>query len=288
MRKILICPNPMRDIGLQTAKAIVEGLKGRALTTLYPLNYVSEARTEPVGAELKALCKEIKQHDLVICLGGDGTILHLARMTAEYSLPLLTVNLGTKGFMAELEADEHEKIIETALLPTWRIDQRMMLDISVLRNGQVIYEDFALNDAVIRGLTRIVDLWVYGDQQLIMNYSGDGIIIATPTGSTAYSMSAGGPIVEPNTQNLAITPICAHALMAKSFILAPERTVLVKIGLFSGKEAILSVDGGSFPIEDADEMIVKKSEFVTRLVRVKGRSFYQLLGEKLGNDGGKE
>ena len=276
----------MRDHNLETAKKVMAGLQSAANPVLFSLDYVSEARVEPIGDELKALCAEIRQSDLVICLGGDGTILHLARMTATYSVPLLTVNLGTKGFMAELEADEIDLIIETALASQMKIDKRMMLDVKVLRNGQTVHEDFALNDVVLRGLTRIIDISVYGDKQKITQFSGDGIIIATPTGSTAYSMSAGGPIIEPTAKNLAITPICAHALMAKSFVLAPEREVMVKPGLFGGKEAILSVDGGSFALEDEDCIVIKQSDFITSFVCVKGRSFYQLLGEKLGNDGG--
>ena len=287
MKRILICPNPMRDIDLSTANVIMSALNGHAIATVYPLDYVSEARTEPIGADLEAICKEIEQSDVVVCLGGDGTILHLARMTAPLGVPLLTVNLGTKGFMAELEADEIDQIIAAALAEKIRIDERMMIDVQVSRAGKIIFSDFALNDAVVRGLTRIVNLSVYGDNQLITHFSGDGIIISTPTGSTAYSMSAGGPIVEPSAKNLAIVPICAHALIAKSFVLAPERKVMVKLALFGGKEAFLSVDGGSFPLENEDEIYLQQSSYVTRLVRVSGRSFYQLLGEKLGSSGEK-
>ncbi len=133
------------------------------------------------------------------------------------------------GFMAELEPGDIDRI-PGAVLGGYDIHTRMMLDVALIRDGETILKDFALNDAVIRGLTRVVELSVYGDGQLISHFSGDGAVIASPTGSTAYSMSAGGPIVEPSAENIIITPICAHALVAKSFVLAPDRQVMAEIG----------------------------------------------------------
>ena len=283
MKQIVLCPNPIRDVGLLHASIIESRLKAEgANPVIYPLCYVTEERTEPIGSELDALCEIIKHADLIICLGGDGTILHLARVAAPYEIPILSINLGRKGFIAELEPKDMDKIIEVATAKHYRIEERMMLDVKVRRQGKIICEEFALNDAVTRGATRLIDMEVYADRQLITKLSGDGVIVSAPTGSTAYSMSAGGPIIEPTAKNLTITPLCPHALIAKSFVLAPERTVTVKVNLVSSKKGYLSVDGGSFDLEDQDEIIVTRSKHTTRIVKASERNFYQILNEKLG------
>ena len=283
MKRIVLCPNPMRDVGLIHANLIKDRLKDAgAKPEVYPLLYVSEERTEPVGEELENLHRAIRDADLLICLGGDGTILHLARVAAPYEIPILTINLGRKGFIAELEPKDMDKIIEIATAEHYRIEQRMMLDVKVRRQGQIICEEYALNDAVARGATRLIDMEVYADNQLITKFSGDGIIVSAPTGSTAYSMAAGGPIIEPTARNLTITPLCAHALTAKSFVLAPDKTVTVKVTLAGEKKGYLSVDGGTFKLEDGDELIVTQSKHITRIVKASERSFYQILNEKLG------
>jgi len=275
----------MRDAQLRHTREIEARLKTAGFApTVYPLHYVTEDRAEPVGEELKALHEAIKSADLIICLGGDGTIMHLARATAPYEVPMLTVNLGRKGFIAELEAKDLDKVIEVSAMEHYRIEKRMMLDVKVSRRGQIICEEYALNDAVTRGATRLIDMEVYTDHQLITKFSGDGVIVSTPTGSTAYSMAAGGPIIEPTAKNLTITPLCAHMLTAKSFVLAPDRVVRVKVTLSGTKKAFLSVDGGSFDLEDRDEIIVTQSKHITRIVKASERSFYQILNEKLGEE----
>jgi len=283
MKKIVICPNPTRDIGLLHTVLIKRRLEAEGVSpVLHALHYVTEERTEPEGKELDALRAVIEGADLIICLGGDGTILHLARVAAPHRIPILSVNLGKMGFIAELESKDIDKIIEVALADMYRMEERMMLDIKIRRRGTVIREEFALNDAVVRGVTRLIDMEVYADGQLITAFSGDGVIVAAPTGSTAYSMAAGGPIIEPTAKNLTITPLCAHALIAKSFVLSPDKTVTVKVALSGVKKGYLSVDGGSFDLEDGDEITVTQSKHVTRLVKASERSFYQILNEKLG------
>jgi len=208
--------------------------------------------------------------------------LHLARVAAPYGVPILSVNMGRRGFIAEMEPEDIENIIAIAAANTYNIQERMMADVRVLRDGRIIYEGFALNDVVVRGVTRLVDLEVYDDRALITRFAGDGIIVCTPTGSTAYSMSAGGPLIEPTAKNLAVTPICAHALIAKSFVLSADRAVTVKITLGEGKRGYLSVDGGSFALEDGDAVKVIRSQYVARLVKASERSFYEIVNDKLG------
>jgi NAD+ kinase len=160
-----------------------------------------------------------------------------------------------------------------------------MLDVRVVRDGNTIFKDVALNDAVITkgAVARMVDLEVYADNHMASSFSGDGLVISTPTGSTAYSMAAGGPIVEPTAANLIITPICAHSLHAKSFVLAPERKIMARMDRHTRRNAYLSVDGGkALRLTSGDEVRVRISEYKTRLVRLTNRTFYELINQKLG------
>ena len=167
----------------------------------------------------------------------------------------------------------------------YTIESRMMLDVVVRREGKIIYSDLALNDAAVTkgAVARVVDLEVYGDKVLISSFSADGVIISTPTGSTAYSMSAGGPIVEPTAENIIVTPICPHALSARSFVLGCGRLLSVKLGRMVRKTTYLSVDGGkAFRLNGGDVVEARESKSKTQLVRVTGRTFYEILNHKLG------
>ena len=161
----------------------------------------------------------------------------------------------------------------------------MMLDVSLIHENREIFSDHALNDAAITkgAVARVVEMGVYSDGELISSISGDGVVVATPTGSTAYSLSAGGPVVEPTAENLIITPICAHALQSKSFVLAKDRTVELKLGRQVRKTAYLSVDGGrAVRLSGGDTIRIRASEQGVGLVRMTQRSFYQILLSKLG------
>ena len=221
---------------------------------------------------------------MLICFGGDGTILHAAKDATAHQVPILGVNMGSVGFMAELEHSELS-LLSKVTAGKYTVEDRMMLDVSVHRDGRTVYEDLALNDAVMTkgAVARIVDLLVYGDGVLISDFGGDGVIVSTPTGSTAYSMAAGGPIVEPSAESLIITPICAHALQAKSFVLGRDRTVEVRTERSSRKSVYLSVDGGkAFKLAGGDRVVIRRSESKTRLVRLTDKSFYTIVSEKLG------
>jgi NAD+ kinase len=192
--------------------------------------------------------------------------------------------MGSVGFMAELETSELYLLKQLAQ-GKYTTERRMMLDMRVLRDGRTIFRDTALNDVVISNgaVARVIDMAVYGDRVKIMEYSGDGIIICTPTGCTAYSMSAGGPIVEPTAENIIITPICAHDLLTKSCVLGKERIVDVTVGQLSRKSAYLSADGGrAFRLSSGDTVELRCSNHKIKLVRLTGRSFYEILNQKLG------
>lgn len=283
MKKIVLCPNPGRDRGLVLTAKVYEMLKKMgAKPVVCPFFDRYGGVDGQFGLPVSDLRDEVGDADMLITFGGDGTILRTARAAAPSGTPILGINMGKIGFMADLEKDDIS-LISKAVNGDYRVDRRMMLDVSIERNGEKVYSDFALNDVVVGGIARIIELSVYGDGEKITGFSGDGLVAATPTGSTAYSMSAGGPIVEPAAENIIVTPICAHGLIAKSFVLTPERVVTVQIGDLGRKSAYLTADGSaSVSLESRDVISIKRSEYTTKLVRVSDRSFYKIVSEKLG------
>ena len=284
--KVVLSPNPYRDRGLRAAQAAEKILRNVGVETAMCLPFsVEGGGTElPRHITLKNTQEELKTADMLVCFGGDGTILHAAKDANAFGVPILGVNLGSVGFMAELEQSELSMLSKLAA-GKYTTESRMMLDVAVRRDGKVIFSDIALNDAVLTkgAVARVLELEVYADKALMVRFSADGVIVATPTGSTAYSMSAGGPIVEPTAENMIVTPICPHALSARSVILGRERLVSLKMGRLTRKTAYLSVDGGkAFRLSGVDTVELRVSKSKTRLVRVTGRSFYDILSQKLG------
>ncbi len=284
--KIVLSPNPYRDKGLKAAQTAQRVLNQAGAETCMALPFELERGSVEVPGHLKFFPMEeaFRKADLLVCFGGDGTILHAAKDAQLHGIPVLGVNLGSVGFMAELEVDQLNLL---ARLPEGKYQQeeRMMLDVAVRREGRIIFRDTALNDAVITkgAVARIIDLDVKADGVLVGRFSGDGVVVSTPTGSTAYSMSAGGPIVEPTAENLMVTPICPHALHARSYVLDRNRAVAVKMGKLTRKTAYLSVDGGkAFRLGGSDQVELRRSEAKARLARLTSRSFYAVLNQKLG------
>ena len=228
------------------------------------------------------LDREMHNADMVICFGGDGTILHMAKAATRRGIPILGVNIGTMGFMAELESTELDKLARIAN-DDFTIDNRMMLDVTVQRDRDIIFHDICLNDVVVTkgAVARIVHLEVKCDGVQAMESGGDGVIVSTPTGSTAYSYSAGGPIVEPEARNILITPICAHEIGSRSIVASDKRVITVEMVRNARRNAYLSVDGGkAVRLSMGDVTTIKRSQLETKLVRLKDRSFYDVVNSK--------
>jgi Predicted sugar kinase len=224
-------------------------LESLGMQTSVCLPFQREGYGEELGLSMRPLQQEIRQADLLIAFGGDGTILHLARTVALHSVPVLGVNLGSLGFMSELEVNELDRLRDLAQ-GRFTVESRMMLDVSVLREGRQVYNNIALNDAVVSkgSIARVVRLDIFTEEGRLTKVGGDGIIVSTPTGSTGYSMAAGGPIVEPTAKNLLLTPICPHSTRSSSYVLSPEHIITVEAADANRKFVYLSVDGGkAFP-----------------------------------------
>ena len=285
--KVILSSNPFRDRGMKAARQAASILEKDGVECRFCLPFDLGAVNPPEmprDIEFKHLEQELPGADVLICFGGDGTILHAAKDATIHNVPILGVNLGNIGFMAELEESELNMVSRIATR-NFSIEERMMLQVRVYRGKQLIYDQIALNDAVISkgSIARVAELDVSADGVLICQLSGDGVVVATPTGSTAYSMSAGGPIVEPASDNLVVTPVCAHQLSARPMVMAPDRTITVQLPRRSRKSVYLSVDGGkALRISGNDRVEICRAECCTRLVKLSGKNFYQLLNQKLG------
>ena len=282
-KHIVLCPNPKRDIGLKMALETREALiKAGHEVVICP--DVGHKRSDclPDSIDAVPISKAVENASLIICFGGDGTIIKTARAVMQSPIPILGVNLGHKGFMAELEPSDMDLIIAAAN-GDYKPVSRMMLDVELVRNGEVIYSDSALNDAVVCGTATPIMVSAFGDDSKITEYTGDGIIVATPTGSTAYSLSAGGSLVEPTARNILLTPICAHVISVRPFVLAPDRIVKIRTSDNEDKQIWLSVDGGELiPFLDGDTLEIKMSQHHTIMAHVSSISFYDIAYKKLG------
>ncbi|MDP8248336.1 MAG: NAD(+)/NADH kinase [Candidatus Tritonobacter lacicola] len=224
-----------------------------------------------------------RDSDFIIALGGDGTLLHAARLIGDHERPILGINIGGLGFLTEVPAAEAVDALDSVLAGNFRIEERMMLDVELLRDGHSLCVHRALNDAVITkgALARVLNLEVRVNGEYLISYVSDGLIIATPTGSTAYSLSAGGPIVSPGTKSIILTPICPHTLTNRPIILPDNSAVTVEIQSES-EYMMLTIDGQvGIPLGIADRLRVSRSEKRARLIICSGLSYFGVLRKKL-------
>ena len=256
--------------------------KDKTLETTYRIkNYIEgQGKKCILSVEEKTMPEDV---DCVLVLGGDGTLIRAAREMRAYDVPLLGINMGTLGYMAEVELEHLEEDLERLLTGKTQVEKRMMLKGSV--NGQL--EDIALNDIVLTrtGSLRIIEFRLYVNGELLNTYHADGIIISTPTGSTAYNLSAGGPIVEPTASMIVITPICSHALNTSSIVLSADDEIILEIG--EGRDgrtekAEISFDG-EYNVEvcTGDEIKIQRAEHTTKLLKLSKVSFLEILRKKM-------
>lgn len=283
MKKVIMTPNPYRDKDFQTVRRAYQILTDAGMDVRLCLPFeVDKSYDLPRDLRFSRLDRELPGADLIICFGGDGTILHMSKTATRAGIPILGVNIGTMGFIAELENTELDQLRRLAT-GDYTIDKRMMLDVTVFRDRDIIFHDICLNDVVLTkgAVARIVHLAVECDGVEAMECGGDGVIVATPTGSTAYSLSAGGPIVEPAAHSILVTPICAHDVGSRCMVTSDQRVITVKLTRNARRNAYLSVDGGkSVRLSMGDTTIIKKSNLETSLIRLKDRSFYDVVNQK--------
>ncbi len=283
-KRIGIVVNVAKDPQREVAGALVEYLRSRGLEA-------EEQPIESVGPHGVRRHPDLRPlgdwSDLMVVLGGDGTLLSAARRTAGVAAPIFGVNLGHLGFLTEAELPELYPALSDVLEGRYIIDERLMIRVELIRDGLVQANLLALNEAVVgKGPhARLIEVEAYVDGLQVATYPSDGLIIATPTGSTAYSLSAGGPIVHPNLDVVLLTPICPHALYARAVAVDAESRIKVFV-VGEHENTRLTVDGqDGAPLEPGDEIFATRAGVTTKLVRRLGWNFYDVLRRKLQEAG---
>lgn len=279
MKKIGIAVGKYKDLDYMHTRVIVEKLLENGFEVILSPEVKASINLDAIQSE-----SVFDDSDFIICVGGDGTFLKAARRAFALKKPVLGINKGTIGFLAEVEPCEIENALEKVMANEYNIQPRMVLKAEVIRNGKKVYENYAINDAVVTrmALSRILRLKVHVNEQLVDQYGGDGVIISTPTGSTGYSLSAGGPIVQPDMRMMVVSPICPHILYSRSFIISDTKTVSVSIAGNVGLDAMLTVDGQEgFPLESEDLLNVSAAEDSVYFASVKNVNFYDVLRAKI-------
>lgn len=227
------------------------------------------------------------QLDFIVVLGGDGTILQTGRAISSWQVPVLGVNFGQLGFLTEVEASEINEALDEVLKGNYHLDERIMLRAQVFRQGNLVESSLAVNDVVITkgAFARIVRFEAFVDGEFFSSYHADGIIVASPTGSTAYSLSAGGPLVPPQLDLMLMTPICPHSLTSRPLVISGDSEVMVRI-LSDQGEVMLTLDGQhGYKLQQGDEIIVGKASEKIQFVRLHEHRFFDVVREKLKGGG---
>lgn len=283
MKKVILSSNPYRDKNFKTLRQAKQILEANGMECKVCLVFDVEQKSDlPRDIAFTAMDEALPGAELLICFGGDGTVLHASKAATKAGIPVLGVNIGNMGYLAEVDSGELE-ILSRLAGNDYFLDRRMMLRVQVLREGQILFDDIALNDAVVTksAVARTVHLSVASDTQQPIILSGDGVIVCTPTGSTAYCMSAGGPLVEPTARCMVVTPICSHDLMSKSFVLSAGRTVTIRSARQGRKTAYLSLDGGrAIRLLSGDTVQIRQSELDTQFLHLRDRSMFEIINAK--------
>ena len=280
---IVLVTNLFRDAGFEKARQIYHLLTGAGHDVIASPVFLPEWDPSMLpGMNSMVLKDAVIGASLVVVMGGDGTMLYVADVVRGMEIPIIGINLGGKGFLAGLEESETDVLLQVAA-GRRRISRRMTLDVTLEREGEIVFSQCVLNDVVIHGANvECIGILAKCDGVPVTNFTGDGIIVATPTGSTAYSMSAGGPLVEPDNENIILTPICPHSMTGKSFVLLPNRTVTVEPERIHDRPAVLTADGGEcVPLLKGDCVRIRKSETYVLLAESGARSFYENAFKKL-------
>lgn len=278
--KISIFPNFNNDGVLQTCEEICKELDKLSVEySVAKCNESDETGTLPLFFDTNEL---IENCDIVIVVGGDGTTLNVAKAASLHNKLTLGINAGRLGFMSGLERDELS-LLNRLVSGEYEVEERMMINARLMsENGTQNF--ICLNDAVItRGdLARLIDVTVKSDGRVITKNRADGMIIATPTGSTAYSMAAGGPVVSPDNSCFVVTPICPHSLVNRSIVFSSDKELEITVENDKNNTSYLSIDGEkSVTVTKNSKIIISKSEYVAKLIKIKPDSFYEILNKKL-------
>ena len=276
MKKIALITNLTRDKDLEHTRNVAKSLcefGAQIFSNIKGMENTTYAEIEDA----------FKNADMAVVLGGDGTLIRASKYAIKYNVPILGYNIGNLGFLVELEKGEKDELSKI-FTDEYEIENRIMLHVSVSRNGEEIFKSTALNDvAVSRGvISKMTHLKLSVDNKYVSDYYADGIVIATPTGSTAYSLSAGGPVVAPNLDVMIITPICAHTVTSRPMVISDKSTVDISVDIYHSEDVVVMCDGErGIELKSGDVVAVTKEERCAKLIRFGKRSFFDVLHQKL-------
>jgi len=280
VKSIAIVLNPEKDAAVEIARQTASLLMNQDVRVL-----ADRTSADAMGMpDLSQSDEVLGESDFALVLGGDGTLLRAARMLAPYGVPMLGVRLGKFGFLTDLEPDGVQTALARVMEGNYKLEERMMLQTNVRRHGRLIRKWVALNDVVIaKGpLARMLLLGVHVADEYLSTYAADGLIIATPTGSTAYSLSAGGPLVTPDLKLIIVTPICPHTLSARSLIVSNHEHVKISVETDPGDVVMATVDGQvGMRLQRGDEVIVSEADIRAKLISLDGETFYSKVQTRL-------
>jgi NAD+ kinase len=284
LKRIAIVPNTIKEVWPEKTRNIIDTLHALQVEVLAPMD-CRELLQDSRQVRFVSREEMLQQAEVLISLGGDGTLMRAAKYAAVWNIPVFGINLGHLGYLVETDLQECQEYLRQVVEGNYILDQRMMLEVRVFRDSHPVAETLVLNDAFMAksAVGRMTAIEVRFDGIKMHTYEGDGVIVATPTGSTAYSLSAGGPVLEPQSENLLVTPICPHSLSCRTIVMSSQRTIQLRA---AQGEATLVCDGEIFwNILPEDVVQIHKSDSYLSLIRVKNRSFYDILREKLSERG---
>jgi NAD+ kinase len=286
IKRVGIVVKPHQPEALKTICDVVKWLGERGIAVLGGPEIERERIEHETGCAVEALDHEklaAASVDLILVLGGDGTMIATARMLGDTEVPVLGVNYGGLGYLAEFRVEELYTALESILEGNYRLDTRVMLAVELLRDNKEVARSRVLNDAVINksALARIIEIEAYLNQQFVNSFRADGLIVSTPTGSTAYNLSAGGPVIYPSMNAVVITPICPFTLSNRP-IVVPDDAV-IELGLKTRQEDVaLTLDGQvGFPLQVEDRVVIRKSRTTFNIVQPMNRNYFEVLRDKL-------
>ncbi|MBP2633506.1 MAG: ppnK [Firmicutes bacterium] len=279
MFTIGVFPNTDKTNADLVLKRIVDFYKTKKVKLLLPQKAADELGYAHLGTE-NLLEEKI---DIGLTIGGDGTLLNACRKVADRDIPVCGINIGRLGFLADIELAELESKLDKILNNDYRIEERLMIAAIIKREKTMTYVGSAINDIVVTkgGFARMLTLGLSIDDYLVANYQADGLIVSTSTGSTGYSLSAGGPIINPSLKLLLVTPICPHTLNARPMIISQDEEVRINIAA-SHTDIVLTFDGqDSYCLLPGDEVIVKKSPLIAQIIKFEDKNYYHTMRTKL-------
>lgn len=280
MKNILVLPNPLKARAVDVACQLIRLLQRQGCTPVLEQSFALQSGETSLGRTEAELWQQI---DLAMVLGGDGSMLNAARRVYPRQIPLLGVNFGHLGFLTRVESNQLEEAVSQLLSGDFQYETRTMLEAEIIREGQLAQKLIGLNELVVSkaSLARMVRLETWIDNEYFTTYPADGLIVATATGSTAYSLSAGGPILDPRLNALLLTPICAHSLYARPLVLSEEAHIKVVLNA-SHTDVTLTADGQTgVALRSRDTIHFRKAESVTRLLRFNNQGVFEVLKSRL-------